>query len=59
MLSTFMIVNCISTYLLQVMLIHQVVFSECDSKTKTYNRLTKSNVDGFQRKERQAPIGIH
>lgn len=39
-----------------MLLIHEVVFSKCDLKTKTYNHFTKSDVDGFQRKERQAPI---
>lgn len=41
--------------ILTVLLI-QVVFSKCDLKTKTYNYFTKSYLDGFQRKERQAPI---
>ncbi|XP_060845351.1 GATA zinc finger domain-containing protein 14-like [Rhopalosiphum padi] len=41
--------------ILTVLLIHEVVFSKCDLKTKTYNHVTKSYVDEFQRKERQAP----
>ncbi|XP_025204782.1 uncharacterized protein DDB_G0283357-like [Melanaphis sacchari] len=41
--------------ILTVLLIHEVVFSQCDLKTKTNNHFTKSNVDGFRRKERQTP----
>lgn len=38
-----------------MLLIHEVMFSECDLKTKTNNHHIKSYVQGFHRKERQAP----
>ncbi|VVC31735.1 Hypothetical protein CINCED_3A003377 [Cinara cedri] len=41
---------------LTVLLIHEVVFSEGDLKTKAHNHLTKSYDNGSQRKERQAAI---
>ncbi|XP_027844201.1 probable cyclin-dependent serine/threonine-protein kinase DDB_G0292550 isoform X1 [Aphis gossypii] len=46
---------CFYFNILTVLLIHEIVFSKCDLKTKSYNHFVKSYVDGFQRKERQAP----